>query len=43
MNTKKLAKIGYDIEMLKRWKNSSTKAKLNWLDSALKFGKAKKS
>lgn len=42
MNLKKLAKIGYDIETLKRWKNASTKAKLNWLDSALKFGKSKK-
>lgn len=43
MNAKKITKIGYDIETLKRWKNSSTRAKLDWLDSALKFGKAKKS
>jgi hypothetical protein len=42
MKAKKIAKIGYDIETLKRWKYSSTRAKLNWLDSALKFGKAKK-
>lgn len=42
MNKKELEKLGYDVETLRRWKNSSTRAKLNWLDSALKFGKAKK-
>lgn|GEM_PF-6311314 len=29
-----------DIETLKFWKKTSTKARLNWLDSALKFGKS---
>lgn len=31
-----------DIEALKRGKYASVKAKLIWLDSALKFGKGKK-
>lgn len=40
--TRQIEKIGFDIETLKRWKNCSTKAKIEWLDSALKFGKAPK-
>lgn len=42
MKKKTIQKIGFDTETLRRWKNSSVKAKLIWLDSALKFGKAKK-
>lgn len=30
---------GIDIETLKVWKKTNTKARLDWLDSALKFGK----
>lgn len=32
----------FELETLKKWKNASTKAKLEWLDSAFKFGKLKK-
>jgi hypothetical protein len=35
-------KASPDIERLKLWKRSSTKAKLNWLESAFYFGKLKK-
>lgn len=38
----KMEKIGYDIETLTRWKNTTVKEKLDWLDSALKFAKAPK-
>jgi hypothetical protein len=31
-----------DLERLTLWKYSSTKAKLNWLESAYYFGKLKK-
>lgn len=33
---------GIAIETLRVWKNASTKAKLDWLESALRFGKLKK-
>lgn len=39
---KKLNKESVDLQTLKIWKYSSTKAKLNWLESALYFGKLKK-
>lgn len=42
MKKKSIEKIGFDKETLKRWKNSSTKAKLIWLESALELGKGKK-
>lgn len=42
MKKKFIEKLGFDKETLKRWKYSSTKAKLVWLDSALRFGKLKK-
>lgn len=32
-------KMKFDMELLKHWKSVSTKAKLEWLNSALKFGK----
>lgn len=38
----KLAKPNIDSEALKHWKSVSTKAKLDWLESALRFGKLKK-
>ncbi len=38
-----IVKVGFDKATLKRWKNSSTKAKLVWLDNSLRFGTAKKS
>lgn len=31
-----------DLKKLKLWKYTSTKGKLHWLESALKFGKLKK-
>lgn len=34
---KTIQQIGFDPETLKQWKYSSVRAKLNWLDSALKF------
>ena len=41
--TKKIIKkTGVDLVTLKLWKYSSTKAKLNWLESAFYFGKLKK-
>lgn len=43
MKKKTIQKIGFDPETLKRWKKSSVKAKLIWLESALYFGKQKKS
>lgn len=47
---KKTAKLGakkfkhskHDLETLRMWKYSSVKAKLAWLESALRFGKGKK-
>lgn len=35
-------KSNVDREALKRWKGLSTKAKLNWLEGALRFGKLRK-
>jgi hypothetical protein len=32
----------FDLKELKAWKNTSTKGKLNWLESALRFGKLRK-
>ena len=32
----------FDIKVLKMWKNTSTKGKLNWLESALRLGKLRK-
>ncbi len=39
LNKQKQKKIVFDKELLKHWKSISTKAKLEWLNSALKFGK----
>ena len=39
----RIEKVGFDEATLKRWKNSSTKAKLVWLDQSLRFAAAKKS
>lgn len=36
----KIEKLGFDIETLRRWKKASTKSKLEFLDSALKFADA---
>jgi hypothetical protein len=38
--TKKKPK--FDIKELKIWKKTSTKGKLEWLESALRFGKLRK-
>lgn len=35
-------KYDFDTEMVKRWKKTSTKAKLIWLESALEFGMSMK-
>jgi hypothetical protein len=40
-NRKKNKEITFDKELLKHWKKISTKAKLNWLENALRFGKLK--
>lgn len=37
---KKVEKTGFDVKTLKRWKNASTKTKLDFLDDALKFADA---
>jgi hypothetical protein len=43
MNSKKTSKINaVDLQTLKLWKYASTKAKLDWLESAFYFGKLKK-
>lgn len=42
MKKKYSPKYAFNIETLKHWKNVSTKAKLIWLEDALKFGKQKK-
>ena len=39
---KKVIKAKFDTMTLKHWKNVSTKSKLDWLASALRFGKLKK-
>lgn len=39
---KKNKTSSYDKETLKHWKNSTVKAKLYWLESALRLGKLKK-
>ncbi|MDP2642249.1 MAG: hypothetical protein Q8P62_00205 [Candidatus Peregrinibacteria bacterium] len=43
MKKKSSKKKGNSVDMksLKRWKNLSVGARLNWLDSALKLGKLK--
>ncbi len=41
-SSKKKTKSGIDLQTLKIWKHSSTKAKLNWLESAFFFGKLKR-
>jgi len=38
---KKNNKITLDKELLKHWKKVSTKAKLEWLENALRLGKMK--
>lgn len=35
-------KTSLDVGLLKHWKNVSTKGKLDWLSSALYFGKLKR-
>jgi len=42
MKKKKTKRRNIDIEALKVWKKTSTKGKLNWLESALRFGKLRK-
>lgn len=42
MKKKQTKKPKFDIKILKVWKKTSTKGKLNWLESALRFGKLKK-
>lgn len=42
MKKKSRTKFQFDTETLKMWKHTSTKGKLDWLESALKFGKLKK-
>jgi len=39
---KKVKKIDPDIEKLRHWKKITTKSKLEWLESALRFGKLRK-
>lgn len=39
---KKMTCVEVDLEWLKHCKKMSTKAKLNWLESAFKFGKMRK-
>ncbi len=39
---KSLEKSGYDIETLTVWRKSSTKAKLNWLESVMRLAKTNK-
>ncbi len=39
---KKKSKHEFDLEQLRHWKNCSTKAKLEWLEAALRFGKGGK-
>lgn len=42
MKKKARPKIQFDVKTLKNWKDTSTKGKLEWLESALRFGKLKK-
>ncbi|MEK7524645.1 MAG: hypothetical protein AAB588_06505 [Patescibacteria group bacterium] len=42
MKKKHSSKFVFNLETLKHWKNVSTRAKLVWLEDALKFGKQKK-
>jgi len=42
MKKKPQPKIRFDIETLKHWKHTSTKGKLEWLESAMRFGKLRK-
>lgn len=42
MKRHSIEQIGFDRETLKRWKNVSIKGKLEWLESALFFGKMRK-
>ncbi len=42
MKAKKKTKQKFDIALLKHWKKVSTKGKLEWLESAIRFGKFKK-
>jgi len=39
---KKTSKIKFDLRLLKHWKNISTKAKLDWLQDAIRFAKLRK-
>lgn len=41
-NIKKVEKMNFDLVMLKHWKGVSTKSKLDWLASALRFGRFRK-
>lgn len=38
----KIKKIEFDLEQLRHWKSVSTRGKLEWLESALRFGKLRK-
>jgi len=45
MKTKKKEnpkKIEFDLELLRHWKKVSTKAKLDWLQDAMRLAKLKK-
>ena len=42
MKKSKVKKTEFDLETLKFWKKVSTKGKLDWLESALRFGKLRK-
>ena len=42
MKKKSNKKPTFDIKILKIWKKTSTKGKLNWLESALRLGKLRK-
>ncbi len=39
---KRKQKQQFDIKLLSHWKKVSTKGKLEWLESALRFGKLRK-
>jgi len=42
-HTKKKHSSNIDKEALKHWQKTSLEVRLNWLDSALRFGKSKRS
>lgn len=42
MKKKNVKKNQVDVEALRHWKKMSDKAKLNWLEMALRFGKLRK-